>query len=182
MVCLYSFYFFHYWLFNEFNYNTIMLDIMVSSSTSLQNMIVLKWSKMSACNLQDIMHKNWLQQFGNKMSLWNYHGIIDLSLHANCQLQSMVERGVPHVKDQTKHHEILKGFFYCGNPKVLVDAMKSYPKVIDLNARDHALEGSKLLNPPSTNLIFLLWLPFLNKVNSIIHPNIDSTWACIEEL
>ena len=38
----------------------------------------------------------------------------------------------------------LKAVAMCGDPKMLVDAMKAYPWAEDVNTRDCALEGSEL--------------------------------------
>ena len=40
----------------------------------------------------------------------------------------------------------------CGDPKVLIDAIKSYPEAEDVNIRDCALKGSKLFGPNKRKL------------------------------
>ena len=45
----------------------------------------------------------------------------------------------------------LKAATKCGDPRMLVDAMKFHPKAEDVNMRDCALEGSELLVPPNAN-------------------------------
>ena len=80
----------------------------------------------------------------------------------------------------------LKVAAMCGDPKLLADAMKSYPGLEDLNTRDCALEGSELFR--STKQKFDL-LPGVDcdshrpdKVNySIPRPNTRVRRACIEE-
>jgi hypothetical protein len=80
----------------------------------------------------------------------------------------------------------LKIVVKCGDPKLLADAMKSYPRLEDLNIRDCALEGSELFGSTKRNLD----LPPSadcdshrpDKVNySISRPNTKVRRACIEE-
>ena len=82
----------------------------------------------------------------------------------------------------------LKAAAKCGDPKLLADAMKSYPGIIeDLNTRECALEGSKLFG--STKRKFDLPLGAdcdshrPDKVNySIPRPNTrQAKKTCIEE-
>ena len=80
----------------------------------------------------------------------------------------------------------LKATVRIEDPKLLADAMKSFPEVEGLNARDCALEGSKFFG--STKRKFDL-PPILDcdsyrpdKVNySISRPNIRVRRMCIEE-
>ena len=80
----------------------------------------------------------------------------------------------------------LKAAPICGDPKLLADAMKSYPRVKDRNTRDCALEGYELFKP--TKQKFNLppgvdcdsHLP--NKVKySMLRPNTRVKRASIEE-
>ena len=80
----------------------------------------------------------------------------------------------------------LKAAARCGDLKMLIDAMKSYPRAEDVNTRYCALEELELCSatkhklnlPPGANCNFHR----LDKVNYfILHPNTQATRQRIEE-
>lgn len=80
----------------------------------------------------------------------------------------------------------LKIAYHIGDPKLLVEAMRSYPGAKDLNTRNCVLEGFELfgstkrkLNLPS-GFEYDYHHPYKVKY-SIPHLNTSSTRACIEE-
>jgi hypothetical protein len=100
--------------------------------------------EMPICNLAEIVHNKWLQQFGNKMTFL-YEATVHL-IRAFMQIsnyRSWLKGGSTDKKPDFASLK-LKADARCGNPKLLADAMKSYPGLEDLHTRDCALEGFKL--------------------------------------
>lgn len=118
-----------------------------------------------------------------------YEVIVDDMIHAFMQIinyQTWLKRR-PDGKGRDLASLKLKVTARCGDPEMLVDAMKSYPGAEDVNTRDCALEGSKLFG--STKRKFNLppgadcdsHRP--DKVNYFIpRPNTQATRQYIEEL
>ena len=80
----------------------------------------------------------------------------------------------------------LKVAAHTGDPKLLVEAMRLYPRQEDLHTRNCAMEGSELFGSMKRKVDLLPGSEYdshhPNKVNhSIPHPNTRSTRACIHE-
>ena len=70
---------------------------------------------------------------------------------------------IANYRSWLKHFSTGKGSDYesfklkittmCGDPKILLDAIKSYPGVEDLNTMDYALKGLSCLDLPNESLI-----------------------------
>jgi hypothetical protein len=144
-------------------------------------------AEMPTCNLAETMHNKWLQQSGNKMTCL-YEATVDDLIRAFMQIANYRSwlRGGFTGKGPDFASLKLKVAARCGDPKLLADAMKSYPGVEDLNTRDCALEGSELFGstkrkldmPPDADCDS--HRP--DKVNySIPRPNIRVKRACVEE-
>ena len=78
----------------------------------------------------------------------------------------------------------LKATTMCGDPKILVEAMKSYPGAEDLNTRNCALEGSEFFGSTKRRLNLTLGADCdshrFDKVNySFPWPNTRAKRACI---
>ena len=56
------------------------------------------------------------------------------------------------IKARILHPLKLKATTRCGDPKILANAMKSYPGVEGANTRDCALEGSELFGSTKKKL------------------------------
>ena len=91
------------------------------------------------------MHNKWLQQSGNKMTCL-YEAIVDNLIRAFMHIANYRSwlKGDSTSKGPNSTSLKLKATARCGDPKLLVDAMKSYMGVEDLNTRDYTLEGSEL--------------------------------------
>ena len=118
--------------------------------------------------------------------IWSYNGRHDPWLYTNCKLLGMVERGGSYGKGSNLVSLKIKAAARCGDPKMLANAMKSYPRAKDVNNKDCALEGSELFGstkhkfnlPP--NVDYDSHQP--DKVNYFIpRPNTHATRQCIEE-
>lgn len=102
------------------------------------------------------MHNKWVQQSGNKMtSLYEMtmDDLICAFMHIAWLRGGYTSEGLDSTS--LKMNVVVK----CGDPKLLVDAMKSYAWVQDLNTKDCTLEmfehfGStkhKFILPPCAN-------------------------------
>ena len=96
--------------------------------------------EMPTCNLVEMVHNKWLRQSRN-MIICLYEEIVDDLIRAfmqiaNCKLWlrgGSTGKGLDSMS--------LKVATWYGNPKLLVDAIKSYLGVEDLYTGDCALEG-----------------------------------------
>ena len=102
-------------------------------------------AEMPTCNLAEIIHNKWLQQFGNNMTCL-YETTVDDLIRAFMQ--------IANYKSWLKGGFTGKGLDFASlklkvdarirDPKLLANAMKSYSGLEDLNTKDCALEGSEL--------------------------------------
>ena len=102
-------------------------------------------AKIPTCNLVETVHNKWFQQSGNKM-ICLYETTVDDLIHAFMQIANHILwlRDGSTSKWYYFVSLKLKVVAKCGDPKLLVDAMKSYPRLEDLNIKDCALEGLEL--------------------------------------
>ena len=108
--------------------------------------------EMPTCNLAETVHK-WFQQFSNKMTCLYEVTVVNLirAFMRIANYRSWLEGGsTGKGLDPTSLK--LKDVAMCGDPKLLVEAMKSYPGAKDLNTRDCALEGSELFGSTKQKL------------------------------
>jgi hypothetical protein len=150
-------------------------------------MTIKERAEIPTCNLAETVHNKWLQQSGNKM-IFLYEAIVDDMICAFMQIayyRTWLKRG-SNGKGSDLASLKLKTVARCGDPKMLADAMKSYPRAEYVSIRDCALEGSELFNSTKHKLN----LPpgadcdshRPNKVNySISHPHTPATCQRIEE-
>ena len=103
--------------------------------------------------LAETIHNKWLQQSGNKMTCL-YEATVDDMIRAFMQIANYRAwlKGGSHGKGPDSASLKLKAAARCGDPKILVDAMKSYPGAKDVNIRDCALEGSQLFGSTKRKL------------------------------
>ena len=111
-------------------------------------------AEMLTCNLAGTLHNEWLQQFGNKM-ICLYEATVDDLIWAFIQIANYISwlRGGYTSKGHDYAPLKLKVVAMCGDPKLLADAMKSYPGLKDLNTKDCALEGSELFGSINKSVI-----------------------------
>src|ERR1700737_618984 len=97
-------------------------------------------AKMPTCNLVKTVHNKWLQQFGNKITCL-YKATVDDLICAFMQIANYMLwlRGGSAGKGLDTASLNLNVVIMCGDPKLLAEAMKSYPGVEDLNTRNCAL-------------------------------------------
>ena len=150
-------------------------------------MTIEERAEMPTCNLAETVHNKWLQQSGNKMTCL-YEATVDDMIRAFMQIANYRTwlKGGSDGKGPDSASLKLKAAARCGDPKMLADAMKSYPGAEDVNTRDCALEGSELFGSTKRKLN----LPpgadcdshRPDKVNySIPRPNTRATRQRIEE-
>jgi hypothetical protein len=142
---------------------------------------------MPTCNVAETMHNKWLQQSGYKM-ICLYEATVDDLICVFMQIanyRSWLKGGSTGKRPDYASLK-LKATARCGDPKLLADAMKSYPGLENIHTRDCALEGYELFRSTKRKLD----LPpgadcdsrRPNKVNhSILCPNTKVRRACIEE-
>ena len=148
-------------------------------------------AEMPTCNLVEIVHNKWLQQSGNKMTCM-YEATVDDMIRAFMQIANYRAwlKGGSHDKGHDLASAKLKAAAKCGDPKHLVDAMKSFPGAEDVNTRDCALEGSELFGstkrklniPPGAdcdshrpdNVKFLIPFPNTRATRQRIHETLNS--------
>ena len=150
-------------------------------------MTIEERAEMPTCNLAETVHNKWLQQSGNKMTCL-YETTVDDMIRAFMQTANYRAwlKGGLHGKGPDFASLKLKATARCGDPKILVDAMKFYPGVEGANTRDCVLEGPELFGSTKRKLNLL---PGANcdshgpdKMNYSIHrPNTRATRQHIEE-
>ena len=118
------------------------------------------------------------------MLLSGHRGWHDPRIHVDHKLSFLVWRGF-FMERAIQTSLKLKAVVHTGDPKLFAEAMRSYPRIKDLNTRNCALEGSQLFG--STKRILNLplgseWFSSSNKVNYFIpHLNTRSMRARIDE-
>jgi hypothetical protein len=142
---------------------------------------------MPTCNIAEIVHNKWLQQSGNKM-ICLYETTMDDMIRTFMQFANYRTwlKGGSDGKGLDSASLKLKAAARCGDPKMLVDAMKSYPGAEDVNTRDCALEGSEFFGSTKRKLNLPPGVDCdshrPDKVNySIPRPNTRATRQRIEE-
>ena len=108
-------------------------------------MTIEERAEMPTCNLVETVHNKWLQQSGNKM-ICLYEATVDDMIRVFMQIANYRTwlKGGYDGKGPDSASLKLKAATMYGDPKMLVDAMKSYPGAKDVNTRYCALEGSEL--------------------------------------
>ena len=102
-------------------------------------------AKILMYNLIETVHNKWLQRFENKM-ICLYEETADDLICVFIQIATQISqlKGGSTGKGLDSASLKLKDVARCGDPKLLVDFMKSYLGVEDLNTRHCALEGFEL--------------------------------------
>ena len=110
-------------------------------------------AKMPTCNLVKTVHNKWFQQFGNKITCL-YKATVDDLICAFMQIANYMLwlRGGSAGKGLDTASLNLNVVIMCGDPKLLAEAMKSYPGVEDLNTRNCALKGFELFGSTKRKL------------------------------
>jgi hypothetical protein len=92
------------------------------------------------CNLVETVHNKWLQRSGKNMTCL-YEATVDDMIRAFMQIATWLKGGYDGKNIDSTSFKF-KTAAKCRDPKMLVDAMKSYPWTEDVNTRDCTLEGS----------------------------------------
>ena len=85
-------------------------------------------AKMPTCNLAETMDNKWLEQFGNKMTCL-YEATVDDLICAFMHItnyKSWLRGATSKGRDSASLK--LKDVTWCGDPKLLANVMKSYPR------------------------------------------------------
>jgi hypothetical protein len=115
--------------------------------------LFIGYDNRRTCNLEETVHNKWLQQSGNKMTCL-YETIVDDIIHVFMKIANYRTwlKGGSNGKGFDLASLKLKATVRCGDPRMLADAMKSYPRVENVNTGYCAMEGLKLFGSTKRKL------------------------------
>lgn len=98
--------------------------------------------KIPTSNLVETVYNKWLQQSNNKMTCM-YEATVDDLIRAFMHMTSLMTwlKGGSIGKGPNSTSLKLNVVAWCGDPKLLVDVLKSYCRAKDLNNKDCTLEA-----------------------------------------
>lgn len=98
---------------------------------------------MPLCNLAETVHNKWLQQSGNKMTCL-YKAIVDDTIRTFMQITNYCTwlKGGSTRKELDEASLKVKATTHIGDPKLIAEAIKVFPRAKDLNERSTNVQGA----------------------------------------
>ena len=108
---------------------------------------------MPSCNLAETVHNRWLQQSGNTMTCL-YEATVDDLVRAFMQITSyrFWLKGGKGGKGPDKSELRLRHAQRSGDPKLIAEAVNSYPGAADLLTKKGGLEGAEIFGSTKRKL------------------------------